>query len=76
MKILRKRTQKVILNRLLANAIIAGDAVSHFKDPKKYCDAMNHIIDNLAEATYAIGGKKAMLDAKETFTNYMNQGAV
>ena len=53
------------MHRILTNAIIAGNAALQFKDPKKYCDAMNNIIDNLAEVTYALGGKKVMLEAKK-----------
>ncbi len=73
MKILRSRTQKDILLRMLANAIIAYDAVSHFQDPKKTIDAYNHIIDNLAEASYDIGGMKAMNLVKKEFMDKVNK---
>lgn len=72
MKILRSRTQKAILNRMLANAIIAYDAVSHFQDPRKIMDACKHIIENLAEASYDVGGMRAMNWAEKEFMYRIN----
>ena len=58
---------------MLANAIIAHDAVMKFDDQDKKSDACYHIVDNLTDAAYFIGGKDALLAIGEAYINYINK---
>ena len=58
---------------MMANAIIAWDAVMKFNDIDKKSDACYHISNNLAEAAYAIGGKDAMIAIGKAYVDYINK---
>ena len=58
---------------MLANVIIAWDAVMKCNDIDKKSDACYHISNNLAEAAYAIGGKDAMIAIGKTYVDYINK---
>ena len=58
---------------MLANAIIALYAVIKFNDIDKKSDACYHILNNLAEAAYAIGGKDATIAIGEAYVDYINK---
>jgi len=67
MKILTKKKQHEALKRILANAIIAYDAIKRFEDKEKEMDASNHIMNNLVDSAYFIGGADLMVEAGEQF---------
>lgn len=71
MRLLIKKNEA--LKRMLANSIIAWDAVMKFEDKDKMMDACNHIQNNLADAAYFIGGKDAMIAVGESFVNYISK---
>ena len=73
MRLLTKKKKNEALKRMLANAIIARDAVMKFNDIDKKSDACYHISDNLAEAAYAIGGKDAMIAIGKAYVDYINK---
>ena len=73
MRLLIKKKQNEALKRILANAIIAHDAVMKFDDQNKKSDACYHITNNLIEAACIIGGKDALIAVGETFVNYINK---
>lgn len=73
MRLLTKKKQNEALKRILANAIIAHDAVMKFDDQNKKSDACYHISNNLTDAAYFIGGKDAMIAVGEAFVNYINK---
>lgn len=73
MRLLIKKKQNEALKRMLANSIIAWDAVMKFEDKEKIIDACNHIRNNLVCAAYFIGGKDAMIEVGESFANYINK---
>ena len=73
MRLLTKKKKNEALKRMLANAIIARDAVMKFNDIDKKSDACYHISNNLAEAAYAIGGKDALIAVGEAFVNYISK---
>lgn len=73
MRLLTKKKQNEVLKRILANAIIARDAVMKFNDIDKKSDACYHISNNLTEAAYAIGGKDALIAVVEAFVNYISK---
>mgnify|MGYP003561233096 FL=1 len=50
MRLLTKKKKNEALKRMLANAIIAWDAVMKFNDIDKKSDTFYHISNNLAEA--------------------------
>lgn len=58
---------------MLANAIIARDAVMKFDDQDKKSDACYHITNNLTEAAYAVGGKDALIATAEAYLDYINK---
>lgn len=58
---------------MLANAIIARDAVMKFDDQDKKSDACYHITNNLVDAAYFIGGKDSMIAVGEAFVNYISK---
>lgn len=72
MRLLTKKKKNEALKRMLANAIIALDAVMKFDDQDKKSDACYHISNNLTEAAYAIGGKDALIAVGEAFVYYIN----
>lgn len=73
MRLLTKKKKNEALKRMLANAIIARDAVMKFNNIDKKSDACYHISNNLAEAAYAIGGKDALIAVGEAFVNYISK---
>ena len=73
MRLLTKKKQNEALKRILANSIIAWDAVMKFEDKEKIIDAYNHIQNNLADAAYSIGGKDSMIAVGEAFVNYISK---
>lgn len=73
MRLLTKKKQNEVLKRILANSIIAWDAVMKFEDKDKIMDACNHIQNNLADAAYFIGGKDAMIAVGDSFVNYISK---
>ena len=73
MRLLTKKKKNEALKRMLANAIIARDAVMKFNDIYKKSDACYHISNNLAEAAYAIGGKDAMIAIGKAYVDYINK---
>ena len=73
MRLLTKKKKNEALKRMLANAIIARDAVMKFNDIDKKSDACYHISNNLAEAAYAIGGKDAMIAIGKAYVDYINK---
>ena len=73
MRLLTKKKKNEALKRMLANAIIARDAVMNFNDIDKKSDAFYHISNNLAEAAYAIGGKDAMIAIGKAYVDYINK---
>ena len=73
MRLLTKKKKNEALKRMLANAIIARDAVMKFNDIYKKSDACYHISNNLAEAAYAIGGKDAMIAIEKAYVDYINK---
>ncbi len=73
MRLLMKKKQNEALKRILANSIIAWDAVMKFEDKDKMMDACNHIQNNLADAAYFIGGKDSMIAVGEAFVNYISK---
>lgn len=73
MRLLTKKKQNEALKRMLANAIIAHDAVMKFDDQDKKSDACYHIVDNLTDAAYFIGGKDALLAIGEAYIYYINK---
>ena len=73
MRLLTKKKKNEALKRMLANAIIALDAVMKFNDIDKKSDAFYHISNNLAEAAYAIGGKDAMIAIGKAYVDYINK---
>ena len=73
MRLLTKKKKNEALKRMLANAIIAHDAVMKFDDQDKKSDACYHISNNLTEAAYAVGGKDALIAVGEAFVNYINK---
>ena len=73
MRLLTKKKKNEALKRMLANAIIARDAVMKFDDQDKKSDAYYHIVDNLTEAAYAVGGKDAMIATTEASLDYINK---
>lgn len=73
MRLLTKKKQNEALKRMLANAIIARDAVMKFDDQDKKSDACYHITNNLVDAAYFIGGKDSMIAVGEAFVNYINK---
>ena len=73
MRLLTKKKKNEALKRMLANAIIAWDAVMKFNDIDKKSDACYHISNNLAEAAYAIGGKDAMIAIVKAYVDYINK---
>ena len=73
MRLLTKKKKNEALERMLANAIIAHDAVMKFDDQDKKSDACYHIVDNLTDAAYFIGGKDSMIAVGEAFVNYINK---
>lgn len=73
MRLLTKKKKNEALKRMLANAIIALDAVMKFDDQDKKSDACYHISNNLTEAAYAVGGKDALIAVGEAFVNYINK---
>ena len=58
---------------MLANAIIARDAVMKFDDQDKKSDACYHITNNLTEAAYAVGGKDALIATAEAYLDHINK---
>lgn len=74
MRILRKKQQKEVCQRIVANAIIAYDLLDADNTPTdkliRYTDC---IIDNCAKAVYAVGGLGAMLQAKETMCRHLER---
>ena len=64
MKILTKKKQHEALKRMLANAIIAYDAVKKLDDKG---DAFTNIANNLADSAYFVGGADLMVEACEQF---------
>ena len=73
MRLLTNKKKNEVLKRVLANAIIAWDAVIKFNDINKKSDAYYHISNNLAEATYAVGGKDAMIAIEKAYVDYINK---
>lgn len=73
MRLLTKKKQNEALKRILANSIIAWDAVKKFEDKEKIIDACNHIRNNLDDAAYFIGGKDSMIAVGEAFVNYISK---
>lgn len=73
MRLLTKKKKNEALKRMLANAIIARDAVMKFDDQDKKSDACYHITNNLVDAAYFIGGKDSMIAVGEAFVNYINK---
>ena len=73
MRLKKKKKKNEALKRMLANAIIARDAVMKFNDIYKKSDACYHISNNLAEAAYAIGGKDAMIAVGKAYVDYINK---
>lgn len=73
MRLLTKKKKNEALKRMLANAIIAHDAVMKFDDQDQKSDACYHIVDNLTDAAYFIGGKDALLAIGEAYINYINK---
>lgn len=71
MRLLTKKKKNEALKRMLANAIIARDAVMKFDDQDKKSDACYHITNNLVDAAYFIGGKDSMIAVGEAFVNYI-----
>lgn len=71
MRLLTKKKKNEALKRILANAIIARDAVMKFDDQDKKSDACYHITNNLVDAAYFIGGKDSMIAVGEAFVNYI-----
>ena len=73
MRLLTKKKKNEALKRMLANAIIARDAVMKFDYQDKKSDACYHITNNLVDAAYFIGGKDSMIAVGEAFVNYINK---
>lgn len=73
MRLLTKKKKNEALKRMLANAIIARDAVMKFDDQDKKSDACYHITNNLTEAAYAVGGKDALIATAEAYLDYINK---
>lgn len=73
MRLLTKKKKNEALKRMLANAIIARDAVMKFDDQDQKLDACYHISNNLTNAAYAIGGKDALIAIGEAYVNYINK---
>lgn len=73
MRLLTKKKQNEVLKRMLANAIIAHDAVMKFDDQDKKSDACYYITDNLTEAAYAVGGKDALIATAEAYLDYIDK---
>lgn len=73
MRLLTKKKKNEALKRMLANAIIALDAVMKFNNIDKKSDVCYHISNNLAEAAYAIGGKDALITIEEAYVDYINK---
>lgn len=73
MRLLTKKKKNEALKRMLANAIIAHDAVMKFDDQDKKSDACYHIVDNLTDAAYFIGGKDALIATAEAYLDYINK---
>lgn len=73
MRLLTKKKKNEALKRMLANAIIARDAVMKFDDQDKKSDACYHITNNLTEAAYAVGGKDALIATAEAYLDHINK---
>lgn len=73
MRLLTKKKQNEALKRILANAIIAHDAVMKFDNADKKSTACYYITDNLTEAAYAIGGIDALIATAEAYLDYINK---
>ena len=73
MRLLTKKKKNDALKRMLKNAIIAYDAVMNLNDLDKKMDDCRHIVNNLIEAAYAIGGKDAMLAIGEEYSFYIKR---
>lgn len=58
MKILTKKKQKEVLARMVANAIIATDALTESKE--KLALGLRSVMDNLKGASYIIGGAEGV----------------
>ena len=73
MRLLTKKKKNKALKRMLANAIIAWDAVMKFNNIYKKSDACYHISDNLVEAAYFIGRKDSMIAVGKAYVDYINK---
>ena len=73
MRLLTKKKKNEALKRMLANAIIAWDAIMKFNDIDKKSDGCYYISNNLVEATYAIGGKDALIAIGKAYIDYINK---
>jgi hypothetical protein len=72
MKILTKKKQSEMLQRLAANHIIAANAINRLglgetteMSIEEYADAMEHLIDNTCRLSEMVGGIRAMVTVKE-----------
>nr|DAG54631.1 MAG TPA: Ciliary BBSome complex subunit 2-like protein [Caudoviricetes sp.] len=68
MKLLTNRKQKDVLLMMTANAIIAYDAIQN-KPYDEFLEGVNHIIENLSNASLLVGGDKGQRKAMKIFTD-------
>ena len=69
MKILTKKEQKSILIRIAANHIMAKKIIDKLHDVDRidsdaYCDYVEHLISNTADAAHLVAGMSGMIMVK------------
>ena len=72
MKLLSKKEQKKVCNAIVANTVMALKLLDLDQNPKRTIGYTEHLIENTIDAILAVGGWKAMLEAKETIFKYQN----
>lgn len=61
MKILTKKEQRELVDKIIANAVIAQEAIIKADLPvEQFADSVQHLIDNTADMVYAINGKEGL----------------
>lgn len=61
MKILTKKEQRELVDKIIANAVIAQEAIIKADLPvEQFTDSVQHLIDNTADMVYAINGKEGL----------------
>lgn len=70
MKLLSKKEQKKVCNAIVANTIMALKLLDLDQNPERTIGYTQHLIENTIDAILAVGGWKAMLEAKEKICQY------